>query len=101
MFLNNDIESRRARWLDALVGHAVRPEVGAVGARLVYPDGTIQHAGVVVSLGHSNADLCQAQRGISAGGFRTVFNTNKDAGQTVFHIHLHVIGGRGLAWPPG
>ena len=40
-------------------------------------------------------------RGIQAGGFRTVFNTNKDAGQTVFHIHLHLIGGRGLAWPPG
>jgi histidine triad (HIT) family protein len=41
------------------------------------------------------------ERGISAGGFRTVFNTNKDAGQTVFHIHLHLIGGRPLAWPPG
>ena len=40
-------------------------------------------------------------RGINAGGFRTVFNTNKDAGQTVFHIHLHLIGGRGLTWPPG
>ena len=42
-----------------------------------------------------------AERGIAAGGFRTVFNTNRDAGQTVFHIHLHLIGGRGLAWPPG
>ncbi|HEV3141633.1 MAG TPA: histidine triad nucleotide-binding protein [Vicinamibacterales bacterium] len=41
------------------------------------------------------------QRGISAGGFRSVFNTNRDAGQTVFHIHLHVIGGRPLHWPPG
>jgi histidine triad (HIT) family protein len=41
------------------------------------------------------------ERGIAAGGFRTVFNTNKDAGQTVFHIHLHLIGGRDLAWPPG
>jgi histidine triad (HIT) family protein len=40
-------------------------------------------------------------RGISAGGFRTVFNTNRDAGQTVFHVHLHLIGGRGLGWPPG
>ena len=42
-----------------------------------------------------------AERGIAAGGFRTVFNTNRDAGQTVFHIHLHLIGGRSLAWPPG
>jgi histidine triad (HIT) family protein len=40
-------------------------------------------------------------RGISTGGFRTVFNTNSDAGQTVFHIHLHLIGGRSLGWPPG
>ena len=40
-------------------------------------------------------------RGIAAGGFRTVFNTNSDAGQTVFHIHLHLLGGRSLAWPPG
>ena len=41
------------------------------------------------------------ERGISAGGFRTVFNTNRDAGQTVFHVHLHLIGGRSLSWPPG
>jgi histidine triad (HIT) family protein len=40
-------------------------------------------------------------RGISAGGYRTVFNTNLDAGQTVFHIHLHLIGGRTMHWPPG
>jgi histidine triad (HIT) family protein len=42
-----------------------------------------------------------ADRGIAAGGYRTVFNTNRDAGQTVFHIHLHLIGGRNLSWPPG
>jgi histidine triad (HIT) family protein len=42
-----------------------------------------------------------AERGIQTGGYRTVFNTNRDAGQTVFHIHLHLIGGRSLAWPPG
>jgi histidine triad (HIT) family protein len=41
------------------------------------------------------------ERGIAAGGFRTVFNTNRDAGQTVFHIHLHLVGGRSLGWPPG
>jgi histidine triad (HIT) family protein len=41
------------------------------------------------------------ERGIEAGGFRAVFNTNRGAGQTVFHIHLHLIGGRSLAWPPG
>lgn len=40
-------------------------------------------------------------RGISAAGFRTVFNTNREAGQTVFHIHLHLLGGRTMHWPPG
>ena len=41
------------------------------------------------------------QRGFAEGGFRTVFNCNADAGQTVLHIHLHVIGGRAMTWPPG
>ena len=41
------------------------------------------------------------ERGIAAGGFRTVFNTNRDAGQTVFHVHLHLLGGRTMQWPPG
>ena len=40
-------------------------------------------------------------RGIANAGIRTVFNTNREAGQTVFHIHLHLIGGRTLHWPPG
>jgi histidine triad (HIT) family protein len=47
------------------------------------------------------AAVLARERGISAGGFRTVFNTNRDAGQTVFHIHLHLLGGRSLHWPPG
>jgi histidine triad (HIT) family protein len=41
------------------------------------------------------------QRGHDGPGYRTVFNCNAQAGQTVFHIHLHVLGGRALAWPPG
>lgn len=39
--------------------------------------------------------------GIAASGYRTVVNTNRDAGQTVFHVHLHLLGGRSLGWPPG
>jgi histidine triad (HIT) family protein len=42
-----------------------------------------------------------SQRGYEATGYRTVFNCNADAGQTVFHIHLHVLAGRRLGWPPG
>jgi len=38
---------------------------------------------------------------IDKTGYRTVFNCNEDGGQTVFHIHLHLLGGRKLTWPPG
>jgi histidine triad (HIT) family protein len=41
------------------------------------------------------------QEGIAESGYRTVINTNADAGQAVFHIHVHVIGGRKMHWPPG
>jgi len=41
------------------------------------------------------------EHGHADRGYRTVFNCNADAGQTVFHIHLHVLGGRPLEWPPG
>ncbi len=41
------------------------------------------------------------EHGYADRGYRTVFNCQADAGQTVFHIHLHVLGGRRLTWPPG
>ncbi len=40
-------------------------------------------------------------RGYAADGYRTVFNCNRSAGQTVFHLHLHVLAGRSFSWPPG
>jgi len=42
-----------------------------------------------------------ASRGYADRGYRTVFNCNAEAGQTVFHVHLHVLGGRPMHWPPG
>jgi GT2 family glycosyltransferase len=51
VFLNNDVEARRQGWLSALCGHALRQGVGAVGARLLYPDSRVQHCGVVIGLG--------------------------------------------------
>jgi histidine triad (HIT) family protein len=45
-------------------------------------------------------DLAQ-ERKINRSGFRTVINTGHNAGQSVFHIHLHLLGGRPMAWPPG
>ena len=41
------------------------------------------------------------EKGYDGPGYRSVFNCNAEAGQTVFHIHLHVLGGRRLTWPPG
>jgi len=54
-------------------------------------------------LGHLLAVAGRVARsnGIDRTGFRTVINTNAEAGQTVFHLHVHVIGGRIMRWPPG
>ena len=41
------------------------------------------------------------QEGISKNGYRIVLNTERDSGQEVFHIHFHLLGGRGMTWPPG
>jgi len=57
---------------DALVGEMVRAA-----------------AGIAKEAGHADR------------GYRTVFNCNGDAGQTVFHLHLHLLGGRKMGWPPG
>ena len=51
LLLNNDTEPATRGWLRAMVEHAVRPEVGAVGAKLLYPSGKVQHAGVVLGIG--------------------------------------------------
>ena len=61
LFLNNDVEALDDAWLTELVGHALRPEVGGVGAKLVFPNGRLQHAGVIIGLhgfaGHVFAGL--------------------------------------------
>jgi len=70
-----------------------------------------QHIATLNDLGPNNDDLIGAmvrraaalakQHGYSERGYRTVLNCNRDAGQTVFHIHLHLLAGRSLGWPPG
>ncbi len=47
------------------------------------------------------ATLLAKQEGLSATGYRTVINCNADGGQEVYHLHLHLLGGRKLRWPPG
>jgi len=59
-----------------------------------------EHEGLVGAMVRRAAALA-ADRGFAESGFRTVFNCNSAAGQTVFHLHLHVLGGRALGWPPG
>ena len=49
--LNNDVEVISKEWLTEMVSHAIRPEIGAVGAKLLYSNGTVQHAGVILGLG--------------------------------------------------
>src|SRR5690606_8884099 len=51
VLLNNDIEVITPDWLDEMVGHAMRPEVGCVGAKLHYPGGSVQHGGVILGIG--------------------------------------------------
>ena len=55
---------------------------------------------LVGSMNRAAAALAKAH-GYAERGYRTVFNCNREAGQTVFHIHLHLLAGRGLGWPPG
>ena len=62
----------------------IRPEDHALIGRLFEAAGTIAR-----------------ERGIAERGFRLVMNTNAEAGQTVYHIHLHILGGRPMHWPPG
>jgi histidine triad (HIT) family protein len=61
---------------------------------------TIDDHAIVGSL-YSAAREIAAAEGLSEEGYRTVMNCNEAAGQTVFHIHLHLLGGRTFSWPPG
>ncbi|MBE9567385.1 MAG: histidine triad nucleotide-binding protein [Proteobacteria bacterium] len=57
----------------------------------------------VLLMGHlfAAAKEIAAQKGISEDGYRMVVNCNAGAGQSVFHIHMHLLAGRGFSWPPG
>jgi histidine triad (HIT) family protein len=56
--------------------------------------------GLMEGLMEASAKIAR-QEGLEAGGFRFVINTGADGGQSVGHLHLHILGGRKMAWPPG
>lgn len=59
-----------------------------------------RHGGVLADIVQAASHLATAE-GISTGGWRLVTNVGPDSGQTVFHLHFHLLGGRAMAWPPG
>lgn len=61
---------------------------------------TAEDAALLAHLMLKVGDIARAE-GLAEGGFRTVMNTGEQAGQTVPHLHIHIIGGRFLQWPPG
>lgn len=68
--LNNDTEVVTPEWLSEMIRYAIRPEIGAVGAKLLYDDGTIQHAGVVIGLGGAAGHAHRFQPAKDPGYFR-------------------------------
>ena len=63
-------------------------------------DATAEDAALLAHLMLKVGDIARAE-GLAEGGFRTILNTGNDGGQTVPHLHIHIIGGRSLQWPPG
>ena len=63
-------------------------------------DATAEHAAVLGQVLLAARDVAE-KLGLGEGGYRLVINQGADAGQSVFHLHCHVIGGRPMAWPPG
>jgi len=60
----------------------------------------VTDATIVGKLAQLAKDVAQRE-GLADRGYRLVINTNADAGQTVFHLHMHLLGGRKMSWPPG
>jgi GT2 family glycosyltransferase len=76
LLLNNDVETTEAGWLREMVSQVLRPEVGAVGARLWFPDGTLQHGGVILGLGGvASHAFHRFSRKLTAPPLRTFFLT--------------------------
>jgi GT2 family glycosyltransferase len=82
IFLNNDIEARRSGWMSALCTQALRPDVAAVGARLLYPHGRVQHCGVVIGLGGAAGHVLVGTDEINPGYLNMAVATRECAAVT-------------------
>jgi GT2 family glycosyltransferase len=82
VFLNNDIEAHQPGWLDVLSAQAMRADVGAVGARLLYPDGRLQHCGVVIGVGGAADHLLAGLDGRQPGYLNMAITTRECAAVT-------------------
>jgi histidine triad (HIT) family protein len=71
-----------------------RKHIASLNENLEKDEGLLGHLMAVVGR------MAKSQ-GIDGTGYRTVINTNAEAGQTVFHLHIHILGGRVFHWPPG
>ena len=69
LFLNNDVEVITDRWIEELLGYCQRPDVGACGARLYYPNNKLQHCGIVVGIGGIAGHICHLEKRSSGGYF--------------------------------
>ncbi|MEI7263708.1 glycosyltransferase [Pectobacterium carotovorum] len=76
LFLNNDTEITNGKWLEALLNHALRPEVGIVGAKLAFADGRIQHGGMVLGMNDSAAIAFQGAPAESKGYMNRLCTTH-------------------------
>ena len=98
VFLNNDIEIITHEWLDELVSQACRPGVGAVGARLLYPNGMLQHAGIVLGIGgwagHSHKGFSSLAHGyVGRASLISSFSAVTGACLAVQKQHFMKVGG--------
>jgi GT2 family glycosyltransferase len=82
VFLNNDIEALSVGWLDALCAQLERADVGAVGGRLLYPDGRVQHCGVVIGLGGAAGHLLVGLDETAPGYLALAVTTRECSGVT-------------------